>query len=52
MKLMQPVYKFDVDKSVEMSLPAKAGQGLVKGNKKDVMNNIMKTKYQSGIGKL
>jgi hypothetical protein len=58
MKLMQPVLlrsfvdEFDVDKSVEMSLPAKAGQVLVKGEEQDVMSNAMRTKYRSGIGKL
>jgi Reverse transcriptase (RNA-dependent DNA polymerase) len=58
MKLTQPVLlksfidEFDVKTSVETSLPAKAGQVLVKGKEKDVMSDAMKTKYCSGMGKL
>jgi hypothetical protein len=58
MKLMQPVLlrsfidEFDVNKSVEMSLTAKAGQVLVKQEEQDVMSDVMMTKYRSGIGKL
>jgi hypothetical protein len=58
MKLTQPVLlrsyvdEFDVDKGVATNLPAKAGQVLVKGDKQDVMEDVMKTKYQSGVGKL
>jgi hypothetical protein len=58
MKLTQPVLlksfidEFDVKTSVETSLPAKAGQVLVKGDEKDVMSDAMKTKYRSGVGKL
>jgi hypothetical protein len=58
MKSTQPVLlrsfidEFDVNKSVEMSLPAKAGQVVVKVEEKDVMSDVMKTKYCSGIGKL
>jgi hypothetical protein len=35
-----------------MSLPAEAGQVLVKGEEKDVMSDLMITKYRSGVRKL
>jgi hypothetical protein len=58
MKLTQPVLlksfvdEFGVDEKKTVSLPAKAGQILVKSEPQDVLDDAGKTKYRSGVGKL
>jgi hypothetical protein len=58
MKLTQPVLlksfvdEFGVDKNVKTSLPAKAGQILVKSEPQEALDEGKATKYRSGMGKL
>jgi hypothetical protein len=58
MKLMQPVLlksfddEFEVSKTCQVNLPAKAGQVLMKGKEDKIMSNHMMTKYRSRVGKL
>jgi hypothetical protein len=46
------VDEFGVDEKKTVSLPAKAGQILVKSEPQDVLDDAGKTKYRSGVGKL
>jgi hypothetical protein len=46
------VYEFEVSKTCQVNLPAKAGQVLIKGKEDKIRSDHMKTKYRLGVGKL